>query len=313
MKKETQSILDKLNKLDKTPPRDENRAYQTRTNFIREVKLAQTNVTNPAFSRPIGWKQIKTLMEVPAMKITSIIIVLSLLFGGTGATVAAAQASNPGDLLYPIKTLSEEIRMDLTQDESNKYELSMEFTQRRFDEIQTVLENDGIPSEEMVAQYQQQIKHNLELALEMDEPEPAIEELQVLLQNQTQTMTQSKHYEEVDPMQVQMQTMMQYHLDMIEQGLGDLQMLQNQIQNQFYMGETVESAQNQNQEQNQNQGQEQNEDGLGDQNKNNNPNETTGQNGDQGSNQSDNGGNGNNGSGGNGNSGGNGGGNGGGK
>lgn len=306
MKKDTNTIQSQIKNLDNVPPRNPDKAYVGRVNFIRQAKIQSTNVTNPAIMRLTVWDRITQRMETKIMKLAGIVAIIALLLGGTGASVAAAQTSMPGDLLYPVKIFSEDIRLDLTTNEESQFNLAMKFTQRRFDEIHTILEEDGTPSEEMMATYQNQIKHNLELALELDEPEEAIEEFQGMLQNQNQIMTQFNHGAEIEPYQFQMQSMMQYHLEMIEEGVQNLQMMKEQLQYQYKFGETIEPLQNQQQSQN--------EDGLGDQNKNNGSDEANGNNGqeNQGPNTSDNGGNGNNGGNGDGNGGGNGGSNGGG-
>ena len=292
MKKETNTIQSQIKKLDKIPPRNPDKAYIGRTNFIRQAKIQKSNVTNPVNLRLTVWDQITQLKETKIMKLAGIITIIALLLGGTGASVAAAQSSLPGDLLYPVKILSEDIRADLTTNEENQFNLAMKFTQRRFDEIHTILEEDGTPSEEMMATYQNQIKHNLELALELDEPEEAIEEFQGMLQTQNQIMMQTNHGENIEPYQFQMQSMMQYHLEIIEEGIQNLQMMKKQLQHQYQFGDSIEPFQNKQQSQN--------EDGLGDQNKNNDAEEANGNNGqeNQGPNTSDNGGNSNNGNGG---------------
>ncbi len=292
MKKDTNTIQSQIKNLDNVPPRNPDKAYAGRVNFIRQAKIQKGNVTNPTIMRLTVWDRITQLKETKIMKLAGIVTIIALLLGGTGASMAAAQASMPGDLLYPVKILSEDIRLDLTTDDENQFNLAMKFTQRRFDEIQTILEGEGTPSEEMIATYQNQIKHNLELALELDEPEAAIEEFQGMLQNQNQIMMQFNQGEVIEPYQFQMKSMMQYHLEMIEEGVQNLQMLKEQLQRQYQFGETMEPFQNQQQSQN--------EDGLGDQNKNNGLDETNGNNGqeNQGPNTSDNGGNGNNGNGG---------------
>lgn len=284
MKNESKSIQQRINKLNNIPERDANLAHHSKTEFIRQIKIQQHAVTQAKNSRLSVWKQQMNLKEVSIMKIASILVILGLLFGGSGATVAAAQTSMPGDMLYPVKMLTEDIQMDLTNDEANKFELAMKFTQRRYDEIQAVLEDGGTPSEEMVAQYQQQIKHNLEIAVELDDPTEAVEEVHSMLQNQNMAMTQTMHFEEVEPFQYQMQSMMQYHLQMIEENQENIEQLKLQMQNQFYFGEEVEPFQNQAQSG------EQSEDGLTGQHKNN-PDDN-GENGIQG--ESDNGNNGNN-------------------
>lgn len=286
MKKDINTIQSKIKSLDDIPPRNPEKAHLGKVNFIRQAKIQKDSVTNPSMTRLSVWDRITQQKETKMIKIAGLVMIVALLFSGTGASVAAAQTSLPGDLLYPVKILSEEIRADLTADNQSQFNLAMKFTQRRFDEIHTILEEEGTPSEEVMAAYQNQIKHNLELALELDEPEEAIVEFQGMLQNQNQIMLQFKHNEVVEPYQFQMQNMMQYHLNIIEEGVQNLQMLQGELQQQYQFGETMEPFQHQQQSQY--------EDGLGDQNKNYGSDETNGNNGQEnhGPNNSDNGGNG---------------------
>ncbi len=58
------------------------------------------------------------------------------------ATVSVANASLPGDMLYPVKTASEKVQLALTYDEEKKVELQMDFVGRRVDELQQIVKQE---------------------------------------------------------------------------------------------------------------------------------------------------------------------------
>lgn len=71
------------------------------------------------------------------------IIILAI---GIGGIASASQASLPGDNLYPIKILSEELRSALTMSPSAKALLEVEFSAKRIEEIKKVVQKSGIES-----------------------------------------------------------------------------------------------------------------------------------------------------------------------
>ncbi|MFA6422380.1 MAG: DUF5667 domain-containing protein [Candidatus Buchananbacteria bacterium] len=64
-----------------------------------------------------------------------------LLFLGYTAMITVANASLPGDMLYPIKTTSEKVQLSLTFDDEKKVQLQMDFVSRRGDELQQLARN----------------------------------------------------------------------------------------------------------------------------------------------------------------------------
>jgi hypothetical protein len=76
--------------------------------------------------------------------VATIIVVLALLFGGTAGTAYAAQSSLPGETLYPVKTLIEDVRLDLTKDSDKQYALLDQFLTTRFAEMDE-MKAQGIP------------------------------------------------------------------------------------------------------------------------------------------------------------------------
>jgi len=80
---------------------------------------------------------------LPIFKVTSFALIVILAFGGGGA-VFASQKSLPGDILYPIKTLTENLEETLTFDSQKKAYLYTRLAEKRIGEIKNILEERGI-------------------------------------------------------------------------------------------------------------------------------------------------------------------------
>lgn len=98
---------------------------------VRNDKLERLNTKQRSQSLLIN--KFKTKTMIPA------IISLIVIFSGGGAA-AASQNSLPGDALYPVKTLTEDVRLAITINEKSKASLNIELAQRRVEEIRKVLE-----------------------------------------------------------------------------------------------------------------------------------------------------------------------------
>ncbi|MFA5047523.1 MAG: DUF5667 domain-containing protein [Patescibacteria group bacterium] len=68
-----------------------------------------------------------------------------LVFFGYSATVMVANASLPGDMLYPIKTTGEQVQLALTFSDEKKINLQIDFVSRRADEMQQLARSDQSP------------------------------------------------------------------------------------------------------------------------------------------------------------------------
>ncbi len=83
--------------------------------------------------------------------LSTIFVALTLLFGGTGVTVFAAQNSLPDDFLYPIKTTSEQAQWALLTRTQARLELQLRLSDRRIDEILALVnQKSPIPSETVI-------------------------------------------------------------------------------------------------------------------------------------------------------------------
>jgi len=68
--------------------------------------------------------------------------VVLLLFVAGGSTVAASNDSLPGDLLYPVKTGVERVRLWFETTDTGKAKLHAQFANRRIEEIIRIIEKD---------------------------------------------------------------------------------------------------------------------------------------------------------------------------
>lgn len=69
----------------------------------------------------------------------AVILIFAFLFGGTGLTVYAAEASLPGDTLYSVKSAVERTRLNLTSNAYEHAQLHLGFAQKRLDEIAALI------------------------------------------------------------------------------------------------------------------------------------------------------------------------------
>lgn len=157
----------------------------------------------------------------------------AMLFGGTGISVAAAQASYPGELLYPVKLISEEIQIKLCEGHQSQLKLALMFTQRRFEEIHAILAENELPTNQAMLQYQNQLRYSLQLALKLNQPEEGMESIQNMLQTHLFQMQQLKQTELMEPFQFEMAYMLQYYQELIETGLETPQLLQQQLKFEY--------------------------------------------------------------------------------
>ena len=99
------------------------------------------------------------------------LLVLGAVFGGGATAVAASQNAQPDDALYIVKTLSEDIRMDVETDPQARLNLALQYTARRMAETQTMLAAQGEVPESLMMRFQSQLQQALMLAAGMQDGE----------------------------------------------------------------------------------------------------------------------------------------------
>jgi hypothetical protein len=195
-----------LEKLRPVPKRDPEAAARGRQRFLSQARslageaeragrpafIPQQAVSKTPIQRLNGWfvsnfSSYKLKERKPmATFLTSMLLVIAILFGGTGATVYAAQDSQPDGLLYPVKTISEDVRLSLSNDPDAKLDLALDLATRRIDEMSALTKKGQDIPEEVFLRYQDHLRLAYQLAADMDDDglEEAVNKIRIHLRDQ---------------------------------------------------------------------------------------------------------------------------------
>jgi hypothetical protein len=107
-----------------------------RTRFLLEVASLRRDYTY----RQNLWGIFKSFVSGRHARLAfstaaAVCMVLALLLVSGGTVVFASQSSQPNQILYPVKLLSEDVRLGLAANSESQFQLNMEFAERRLDEI----------------------------------------------------------------------------------------------------------------------------------------------------------------------------------
>ena len=161
-----------LQRLDAVPPRDAQAAERGRVTFLAQAEsLRRTTPARSATNR--GWR----IALLPgrggftfASALGNLVIALGLVLAVSSATVYASQDALPTNLLYSVKTLSEDIRLDLAATPEARAGLALDFANRRIDEL-TALSETGAPlPDSVMARLQVEIEIALQSGIARDNP-----------------------------------------------------------------------------------------------------------------------------------------------
>ncbi len=172
--------------------------------------------------------------------LTAVVITLSILFGGAGATVYAAQGSLPTDTLYPVKLFSEELRVDLASQPQARINVLLDFADRRVSEIADLLSKGEPVPEAVMNRFQAQMEAAYQIAagLEQESQVKAMAMIQLRARNQERIINM---VQPVSPGQglmtkEQVQAMLREQIRKAENGLVDPTQLQQQFRLRLNQG-----------------------------------------------------------------------------
>jgi uncharacterized membrane protein YgcG len=157
--------------------------------------------------------------------IGTILVILTLAFGGTGATVYASQGSLPDDFLYPVMTASEQAQLAMTANMQTRLELLLRFSERRIDEV-VATAGQGLPGAEAAAvRLQEQMNLALQAASQLGDPAmtQALRRVQqhLTLQEQRLQAAQNGLGTPDTPILERTRQMIRLQLRLVEDGLAD--------------------------------------------------------------------------------------------
>lgn len=159
-------------------------------------------------------------------------VVVTALFGGGGAVVLAAQDSLPGEAIYPVKTFSEDARLLFATSDQSKLDLILQYTERRVDEIASLLTSQKQVPVGVFIRLEQQLNAALQIAAHMDSEQmvQALMQIQERVEVQSQTMTAlNAGTQPANALLLQLEARLRQQSQIAAQGAADPQVFQLQM------------------------------------------------------------------------------------
>jgi uncharacterized membrane protein YgcG len=229
-----------LRSLQRHAPRDPQQAARRREAFLAEARSMTPPVSNLEPSRPNRWQDrfrafgLLTRREKrPVLNaVMTVLLVLGAVFGGGATAVAASQNAQPDNALYFVKTVSENVRMDLEADPQARLDLALQYTARRMAETRTMLAAQDEAPDSLMLRFESQLQQALTLAAGMPNGEAlqALARVRDQARVQDQTMAQMQlHAASALQTRTRVRTMLQTQEELAQAGLEDPTWLRQQL------------------------------------------------------------------------------------
>lgn len=222
------------------PSRNPQAAARGKENFMAQARSLAIPISKTDDVRHIGWidsiRQLIRNKEYSPMYVTltSIALVLSLLLGGTGATVYAAQDSLPNQPLYVVKTFSEDLVTSLSLRNHQRLQLELEYANRRVAEMVSLALRGLNPPEPVLVRMEMHLDRVIELAANAGEGDltKALLQVRARLEQQIRALDEAP---QVGPVMIKAMEAIQTRLHWVELGLSEPNAFREQVQvrNQF--------------------------------------------------------------------------------
>jgi hypothetical protein len=157
-----------------TPPIDPLIAAEEKARFLLQAENLLQGFTPGSDTME---KQQDLEMSMPSLRkrpmhllkgLVAVVVALIVLVGSS-LTVYAAQDSLPGESLYPLKAISEDIRLSLTRSPQTRLDMTLDYTNRRVDEITHLLASGKSLPAQAANRFQGELESALQLAAQMED------------------------------------------------------------------------------------------------------------------------------------------------
>ena len=229
-----------LRAMQHTAPRDPQKVARAREAFLTEARTLAPRVSNLQPGRLNRWQDrfgafglLTRREKKPVFNLVmTVLLVLGAVFGGGATAVAASQNAQPDNALYFVKTLSEDVRMDVEADAQTRLNLALQYTARRLAETRTMLAAQGAAPESLMLRFENQLQQALMLAAGMPNGEAlqALERVREQARTQDQIMAQLQ-LQTATALQTRtrIRTMLQTQEQLAQAGIGDPTWLRQQL------------------------------------------------------------------------------------
>jgi len=120
--------------------------------------VGATSATRTATTRTAG-RKMKLIFATRLIAVLLVVVVGMAALGG--GVVWAAGDSLPGDLLYPVKLATEDVRLALTSAPADQVDLALRFVEERAEEVRTLVEAGRQVPDETIARMERHIERAL--------------------------------------------------------------------------------------------------------------------------------------------------------
>lgn len=171
--------------------------------------------------------------SLPLYKALVVTILVLLILAGSSFTVYAAQSSLPGEPLYTIKSWSEEFRLSMTFSTKAKLNLTLDYTNRRVDEISRIVAGGKAVNDQTSERFQTELDTALQLAAQLDDTQmqSALGQIKGRAESQGITMEEliTKLPEQAEPAIVRLRERLQEQVKLSTIGESDPQAFRMEI------------------------------------------------------------------------------------
>jgi hypothetical protein len=191
-------VARKASILSEPPPAPPHRLSPGRQRFLAEAARLRNPGTNP--------RKVRIRMAtIPSTILTALMLVFGLLFSAGQVTAA----SLPGDPLYGIKLMAEEVRMATVAAPVSKAELARARAEERLDEVVLLLESGEVVNEATSLRAQEQLRAALQTAaqLHLRQATRALQRLEQGIQQRQRIMERLADGEPDTPLQILLREM----------------------------------------------------------------------------------------------------------
>lgn len=224
-----EEVIKKLENLDEVPNRNPLKVQSHKQNFMRNAQMINSDITVSS-PKQSWWTHLIQKKEFTTMKVITIFAILGLLFGG-GVTAVAAQDSLPGDLLYPVKTLVEDIELGLATDPETQFEIAWIHANKRSSEIQELIELGELPPEPFFFKWYEDMHELINYAVQSEDPTNNLLKVQQMFQRQNQFA--NKGDSTGVPISQMFQNALNYQQSLIDAGIAEPENLVNELEFMF--------------------------------------------------------------------------------
>lgn len=223
-----------LEHLPPTPIRNPQVASHGRAQFLTEAQLLHQPVSPRPAVRQGSWLDLFQRKERMSMStIVLVLAVISLVLGGSGATVVAAQEAMPNDPLYGIKLATEDVQIQATNNTQTRIELEFVFANRRTNEIVGMANEGVVPPTQIMNRQQSETEAAFHEAASLDDAamRQVLLRTQTMLRDQLQITDQARSQasDQVMPTLDRVHEQLRLQLDLTDLGLRDPQQFRIQV------------------------------------------------------------------------------------